>query len=235
MDDTHSGMASLAQFAAAKIKLDDLFLNFLISEGQDKIASFLVEASKLQNDDGSMLSERERLGSSESKTSPTSHQSSAGAPKSSLYKKSPKKRTQSEMSSNNSPGNNKSPVSQSTDEMNRLSIGHRIADNNNNNNSHDQDSTVMMEEDNDTNDILTLNINTNKILDPIIPNDQEEQQDEDHTAMRRKKIFDKIPPFYVPGRHAYIGRPVEEDRLVKRHTEIEAFFKPFPGGIPVEK
>lgn len=66
--------------------------------------------------------------------------------------------------------------------------------------------------------------------------ENESDSAEDHTSLRRRSNFDKIPVFFVPGKKAnHLHRVHEEDQLVKRLPEIEAFFKPFPTGIPVEK
>jgi hypothetical protein len=56
-----------------------------------------------------------------------------------------------------------------------------------------------------------------------------------HSGRRRSNV-DNIPKFYIRGRHdrAY-SRQIDEDRLVNRLPEIEAFFQAFPQGAPVEK
>lgn len=69
-----------------------------------------------------------------------------------------------------------------------------------------------------------------------LPATSTEAVDIDQVHHRRRANFDSIPVFYVPGRkNCYKYRLIEDDKLVKRLSEIEAFFKPFPGGIPVEK
>jgi serine/threonine-protein phosphatase 2A regulatory subunit B'' len=66
--------------------------------------------------------------------------------------------------------------------------------------------------------------------------EKESDSAEDHTSLRRRANFDTIPIFYSAGKKAtHLHRMHEEDQLVKRLPEIEAFFKPFPNGIPVEK
>ncbi len=56
------------------------------------------------------------------------------------------------------------------------------------------------------------------------------------SLQRRRSNFDKLPVFHVPGKKSnHLHKVHEEDSLVKKLPEIEAFFKPFPNGIPVEK
>jgi hypothetical protein len=75
---------------------------------------------------------------------------------------------------------------------------------------------------------LTLSDNSRPVTSSAIV----ENNDSSHINLRRRANFDSIPVFYVPGRKHHL---IEDDKLVKRLPEIEAFFKPFPGGIPVEK
>jgi serine/threonine-protein phosphatase 2A regulatory subunit B'' len=69
-------------------------------------------------------------------------------------------------------------------------------------------------------------------------NNNNNDGDDVHNVKGRRANFDKIPVFYIPGRRNNNHlRNVngDDDLLVKRLPEIEAFFKPFPGGIPIEK
>ena len=65
---------------------------------------------------------------------------------------------------------------------------------------------------------------------------QDENENTSQTAARRKTNFDSIPVFYVPGQKTRANKNrIEEDMLSKRLADIEAFFKPFPQGIPVDR
>lgn len=119
------------------------------------------------------------------------HGSSAPPLRSPMSKKSPKKRTQSEM----------------------LSSTNRIVPSSVNGNNSTE--------------------NTPRLSSNSVDMDNEG----DHTTWRRRANFDKIPVFYVPGKrnNTFLSQVSEDDQLSKRLPEIEAFFKPFPGGIPIEK
>eukprot|EP01031_Cornospumella_fuschlensis_P027516 gene27516-33235_t len=84
-----------------------------------------------------------------------------------------------------------------------------------------------------TNELAQLNISTD-IAAPASVSPVKDTTE--HINHRRRANFDTIPQFYVPNRrNSYKYHLIEDDKLVKRLPEIEAFFKPFPGGIPVEK
>lgn len=56
------------------------------------------------------------------------------------------------------------------------------------------------------------------------------------TAPRRRSNFDSIPAFYIPGeRRRRSSQVSSDDELLKRLPEIEASFKPYKDGMPVEK
>ncbi|RYH20971.1 hypothetical protein EON65_21875 [archaeon] len=84
-----------------------------------------------------------------------------------------------------------------------------------------------------TNDLAQLNLSTDLVTPTSLSADKDATE---HINHRRRANFDTIPQFYVPNRrNSYRHHLIEDDKLVKRLPEIEAFFKPFPGGIPVEK
>lgn len=217
--DEHSGfvsMSSLSHFSSAKIKLDELFQTFLQNEGQEKLLNMYLEASRYQVDDSQLFGDRDKMDSDRANGLSTS----PGPPKSALYKKSPKKRTQSEMA--NSAASSSSSNSPA-DELSRMSLS--PGQNNASASNASPGSTV-----------------NNKVVVDVTPGGtslsaiNEEDTTGDQHVMRRKTTFDRIPIFHVPGRKStHISHVSEDDKLSKRLTEIEAFFKPFPGGIPVEK
>lgn len=183
-DDSPLGLtaAMFGSYPSAKIKVDQYFQEWLRLEGGATICTLLLDSMSLSSNDLDSLGVSaaflqknflERSGGS----SPSS-----GLPRA-VSKKSPKKRTQSEML------NRPASISVSSTEMSRLSIG-----------------------------------------------SESETDGTDHTSLKRRTNFDKIPVFYVPGkRHTPYSLHNEDDQLAKRLPEIESFFKPFPGGIPVEK
>lgn len=167
MDDEFHNF-QLSDFPSAKIKIDQLFNEWLIFEGE----SILENLSNVRRVDP--------------KLSVPIHDSaiSHGGPPRSPNKKSPKKRSQSEM------------------------LSHRLS------------SNVAFERVGPERNI------DNELEDPLHLN----------SSSRRRSNFDSIPRFYAKGQsdRSYTHR-IDEDQLSKRFAEIEAFFQPYPSGVPVEK
>jgi hypothetical protein len=195
----------LMHFPSAKIKMDELFNEWLTVEGGTTLCTILIESITLN---GTSTIKNDQASDS---ASPMQQRGNNTA-----YK-SPKKRTQSEMIQSNidelheallNSDNESLPLHESNEEVNVVIKNHEgssmyTSDNNNNNNN------------NNNND-----------------------GDDTHNVKGRRANFDKIPVFFIPGRRNNNHlRNVnnDDDLLVKRLPEIEAFFKPFPGGIPIEK
>ena len=168
----------LNSFPSAKLKVDELFNEWLTLEGGTALCSILLEAAT--------LSTTETDGDEQSKSSLSI------LPRSTF--KSPKKRTQSEMQNKQS---DTSPIGSTPPKETPAAATPA--------------SAIAMESSLDS-------------------------SEEDHSAKGRRANFDKIPVFYVPGKkNTHLRIVSDEDSLAKRLPEIEAFFKPFPGGIPIEK
>lgn len=206
---------NLASFSSAKIKLDELFIEFLLSEGNNNLIPLLSQGIKNLNVDSD---EEDNINAANEFKS--SGGSKSGIPSSSpnaITRKSPKKRTQAEMAAaSNSPnatgsssGNNSAGV-----------------------------ASVPAEDKSGTATLSVLNDEKDTKLSAVAES-LAGAEDESHLAMRRRANVDSIPPFYHPGKKAtnasHLIHLNEEDKLIKRLPEIEAFFKPFPGGIPLEK
>jgi serine/threonine-protein phosphatase 2A regulatory subunit B'' len=177
MDESSFLLSNLSNFSSAKIKLDELFVQFLLHEGANNIISLLSKNIKTLAVESDEDSDRDKP-------------SSKAGQGNNIIKKSPKKRTQAEMSSQS--------VSAPSTELSRLTL-------------------------------------SNEGEHPVT-NLAASEQPEDHTNLKRRANFDNIPIFYVPGKQStHLIHINEEDKLSKRLPEIEAFFKPFPGGIPMEK
>jgi serine/threonine-protein phosphatase 2A regulatory subunit B'' len=186
MEDSNFLLSNLSNFSSAKIKLDELFIQFLLNEGTSNIISSLsknIKSITVDSDEDSVNGDK------------SSQQSSKLSATNNLIKKSPKKRTQAEMASPS--------VTAPSTELSRL--------------------TLSSDEHNAQQQTPVSNLTS---IDQI----------EDHTNLKRRANFDNLPIFYVPGkRSTHLIHINEDDKLSKRLPEIEAFFKPFPGGIPMEK
>lgn len=183
-----------SNFLSAKIKLDDLLNQFLRAEGTNLIGLFKqsLSSADASSVDAKDVGIRDDIASSSGAASP-GQTSPGGVPRgANLTKKSPRKRSQAEMSTTN---NRQSSITDASSELAQLTLS-----------------------------------------DAAIVPAPSEPTDSLPVSHRRRANFDSLPVFYVAGRrNSYKGRVIEDDKLVKRLPEIEAFFKPFPGGIPVEK
>jgi hypothetical protein len=71
--------------------------------------------------------------------------------------------------------------------------------------------------------------------------DEQQQQPEDDkdpaapsNSRRQRSSVDSIPVFFVPKCGHRSRKPIPEDELITRLTEIESYFKAYPAGIPFE-
>jgi hypothetical protein len=193
-DDLHLGFSALqlSDFPSAKIKVEQFMSDWLVSEGAEILDC-------LKNNRGNINGSTIATNKLEDRFAQAALASHSGLPRSPT-KKSPKKRTQSEMQTTVA-GTNISPSS--TSSSNRQispssgGVGASV---------YSFDNVVM---DEDTSE---------------------------HLSGRRRNNVDTLPKFYVRGRsdRAY-SRRIDEDALVNRLPEIEAFFQAFPMGAPVEK
>lgn len=233
-------MLQLHDFPNVKIKIDSLFYDWLLSNigegGQSLLAelrqnvlsykdsnkafSFDVNSSSnMSNNSPSAKNEvgdnansnfnTNNLGDSTSPSTVVPAASIYFAPPLSPNRKSPKKRLQSEMMLNNKSNDSSS--------------------------ANDSQS-------NDGSNVLLLPIQSPKSTRKLVADSKQGHTSEDDDAItlattRRRSNFDSIPVFYLPGegnkRKSLFIR--EEDSLVAKLPDIEAFFKPFKDGIPVDK
>lgn len=253
MDDFSSSsslLSQLTQFSSARIKLEDLFQQFIKAEGADNLLTVINESIAFHGLDE--YDKDKYYGGETGKAFASSSSAAAGGSSAAnqqavrlMLKRSPKKRTQSEMSAYNN-GVNSNTASSGVGSTSTASIG---ATSNNNKatspvtNSAKELSSLSLDNNNTLAGVANNLFDTNKSdIDAAKAGKEGERgiadQEDDHTAMRRRAAFDKIPPFYFPGcRKTFTQQNyhLEDDQLAKRLPEIEAFFKPFPGGIPVEK
>ena len=196
MEELHMGLSSLqlSDFPSAKIKIEQYFADWLASEGEE-----IVEGLANHINTGRRLD----LDRSHLHKQSHSHPESGiiGGPPRSPNKKSPKKRSQSEMQSNN-------PSSSNLVGSGKDSWG------------------------------TTSSIYTFDKVNSALPSATLDTRDNSHgetsfSSSRRRSNFDTIPKFFVKGRPSVYR--IEEDQLVNRLAEIEAFFQPYPAGVPVEK
>ena len=190
--DIDLSLLQLHDFPNAKLKIDSLFQEWLLSTlsdgGQTLLAelqqAILVNKEKSQNNTFN-------FNITVNETNSSSMNPTTMLPAASIYfspplspnnlKKSPKKRTQSEM--------------------------------------------MLTRTNNGEIDSMTLNnSNTMNVV----------QDDELSSTTRRRSNFDTIPIFYNPNNHRK-NLNDDSDLLTVKLPEIEAFFKPFKDGIPIDK
>ena len=282
-DDETSQMLA---FPSAKIKLDELFNDWIRTQGASAICSMVLDSlsaeSSSDSTNNSTGNGRNMLISSG--LAGNGH----GPPRSLAGLKSPKKRTQSEMlskgpvnndsnnntnntvnktnSSNNNNNNNSSndtinnSRSSSTDNNNDSSSSASSSNNSaNTDNSNDSNSSSVSassssgdkssrEGQSSTTGNDKNSMDTDMMMDaaPQSPSSSSDRnsrleknsnynQDE-KSASRRRANFDKIPAFYFPKQRASRSNTIcEEDKLTNKLLDIETYFKPYNGEIPVEK
>ncbi len=243
-------LAQLNQFTSARIRLEDLFQEFVRSEGSDTLIAVIQES---RNDKDRAPSYYDP---NKGTNSPGAPQGSGSNVRSLLSKKSPKKRPQSEISSSTSPSKSTdatSPISSSLKDLSISETSHHIPPTGTSSSSFVSSSGVASNlfpvvdplssgtpKIASSSSVVNSGTTTTVAGTPVGSVERTESDNEEHAVLRRKATLDKIPVFYHPGRRNYVFNQqlhfsLEEDKLVKRLPEIEAFFKPFPGGIPIEK
>jgi serine/threonine-protein phosphatase 2A regulatory subunit B'' len=191
------GTINLSNYPSAKIKVDELFNEWLALEGGTVLCSILLEAASLNGLD----------------VDSEGGDQNSNLPRSALNMfKSPKKRTQSEMQM----VSNRSPTDMSKD-------------------GSPSSSSASLLPPAVANSVAASSSSSGNSGAGIADHATDAGED-DQLVMKKRANFDKIPVFYVPGKkNNHLRITSEEDQLSKRLPEIEAFFKPFPGGIPIEK
>jgi hypothetical protein len=214
-------MLQINDFPNVKIKVDSLFYDWLLSslgDGGQSLLSELRQTASLYRENKSTYSLTDSVLSSsshgsnspsvQSDISSESSNPSTVLPAASIYFAPPL-----------SP-NRKSPKKRLQSEM-MLKINNDSASTDNN---YDNQGIVVAP--------LPLS---------QLSSENKEYSDEEEVitiaTSRRRSNFDTIPVFYIPGevnkRKSFGAR--EEDSLLAKLSEIEAFFKPFKDGIPVDK
>ena len=212
VDDVETILSSLElyDFPSAKIKIDQLFLEWLSSDGRAVIESVLENVAVSTDDDEESSVSSMKNGT----TDLSSASSSVGPPRSPTSRKSPKKRTQSEM--------------QSTTTVH----GEGTGDNSGNTGAIGSGIDGLVVVPNNVSDEGRGSVGSegHATLSVVVA-----KGEIDGKAGRRRANFDSIPQFYIPAGPRRYGHRLEEDHLAKRLPEIEAFFRDFPDGVPVEK
>lgn len=68
---------------------------------------------------------------------------------------------------------------------------------------------------------------------PSDTDDDDDRRGPSQNSSRRRPCLDRIPTIYFPGK-CRLSRRIEEDQLPNCLSNIESYFKPFPGGIPYD-
>jgi hypothetical protein len=263
MDDSANLLLSnLSNFSSAKIKLDELFLQFLTSEGSNNIVALLsknIKTLTIESDDEretstSMATDDNKSsnyegissipGVSSANKDATNVTAAAGVKTANnvIIRKSPKKRTQSEMLNNTAVNNTANANANNTslpNELSRLSLSSEDNSPATTINPALSTKTPVSAVSTPSSSVSTPSppsaSSTTNVPTSATPLHGESIPDSDHNKTRRAN-FDNIPIFYFPGKKStHLIHINDEDKLNKRLSEIEAFFKPFPGGIPMEK
>ena len=211
------GSLNLNDLPSAKIKVDELFLEWLNLKETGRIIDFLLDEASTRTAEGCPPPNSSGDGASGTHVPDSSIlNNNTAPPRSPTNRSSPKKRTQSEMlnaplgSRKVGPGEHLSDaVSQLNFESNRGGgRGDAMHLQEPGSSAHQKDG-------------------------------QQDQQDEDHAAessssRRQRSSVDSIPVFFVPQRGHRSRKPLPEDELITKLTEIESYFKAYPAGIPFE-
>jgi len=228
-----------ASFPSAKLKIEQLFTEWVCKEGSTAVYTLLLESLQslsLENPNVSYANSISGVNSI-----------NGVSPRSLIIKKSPKKRTQSEMSveslvggnTSQLPKNNPTAGTMNDVQSNVNSISKSFETNNQINRSATGNISDTTLEDNnvETIDITNSNVNTKVSENNNIAIKSDDATSTIPNPLRRRAAFDTIPAFYTPGKKVsrFARLSSQTDSLSKRLSEIEAFFRPFPHGIPVEK
>jgi serine/threonine-protein phosphatase 2A regulatory subunit B'' len=195
-------MIDAIKFPSAKIKLEQFFLEWLATEGETILETLIEEIGKTNLNSEKNGHINDSKGSSSTTLDhldlPTNATALTTATSSNIttYSRSPKKRTQSEMS----PETSDHPLNSSN--------GPNIKS------------------------LLKLSTEVSSDEVPEILGSALEV-----SASRRRANFDAIPRFYFHGQKtkSSISNRNYDDHLSRRLPEIEAYFKPYPNGIPIDK
>ena len=198
MEELNNVLASLHldEFSSAKIKIDQLFFEWLVFEGQAVIDAIIAADDLLGSDDEGIVSSR----SSESSSSQTgsSHGQGPIPPRSPTNtKKSPKKRTQSEMQNNTHSNIGGSASPPSTLEKAATSTSEGI-----------------------------LQPGGDRIQSNSFPSKDEiviDNEDQAQISARRRSNFDSIPLFFIPGG----SRQKDQKLRVRQGTTVFPFTDPY--------
>lgn len=82
--------------------------------------------------------------------------------------------------------------------------------------------------------VSQLNFESSRISEGGRGGADEEEGDEQASAQRQRSNVDSIPVFFVPKRGHRSRKPIAEDELISKLSEIESHFKAYPSGIPFE-
>ena len=201
------------KFPSAKLKLEQYFLEWLILEG-DLIIDDLwddINLEKTENETSAL-----------SATSPMAAMSSPSSTGSfsNAFSRSPKKRTQSEMlykedettsmTISNTTGVESSISSYSESTSNNAAAGTTAAATLLNLSLHEKDESTDSKHDSDDSYYMS-----------------------GKSKLGRSNV-DSIPKFYFSGKVKF-RNAIPEDQLSRILPDIEAYFKPYPDGIPAEK
>ena len=209
----------LGNYPSAKLKVDELFSEWLIAEGASSICSVLLDALSIAESAGDVDGD--------------------GATQRLLDTyRSPKKRSQAEMLKRSS-----SPPQSSPGNANSSNVTSATASPSSSSSSASNASSSSSGAGAQSRGVNgAIGAGTGGDLDKSAAatsasgSESGGDSPDSHSALRRRANFDTIPVFYAPGsKSSHLKRISEDDQLTKRLPEIEAFFRPFPGGIPVEK
>lgn len=214
--DLVSLMSKLGDFPSAKIKLEDCFNEWINLESTRRTISDMLDDNCRDNNSSSNRNQSDRIVVSASMPQ---------QPPRSPTKASPKKRSQEEMSEADA------SVSKSGD----ASM-----------------SAIPLK---DSQGSGSVDLDASRLRSSVTFSGGDTVNDDSAAATRRHRAnVDSIPIFYTPpvspldsnisgvdrnGKphptSGGLGKRLEDDALSKRLPEIEAFFKPYPQGIPIEK
>lgn len=219
IEESNNVMSFLNNFSSAKIKINELFLEFLKSEGSSKIINLLLDSTKEGAIDINKLHISSINGSLYGTLSPLKNEN----------KKSPKKRCQSEMLSN-SLMNESIPSISENQELTKI-VDNKFSRLNLNLNESDDQMDISTQPYIKKESKMSEPTNfTDKIpqIYPLPPN--------------KKKVQPYL--FNLNNHHPFSQQYstyfsqlslTEDNSLSKKKLEIESFFKPYPNGIPVDK
>lgn len=197
------GSLNMSDLPSAKIKVDELFFEWLNLNETGRIVDYLLEEACSRTAEGS--SSPTNGSSPPMDTSvPDLNNITGPPPRSPTNRSSPKKRTQSEMLSTH--------TASADNGSRKVGSGEHLSD-----------------------AVSQLNFDSSRdgaLSSPQSPPAGEEERA--GSSRRPRSSVDSIPPFYAPKQGHRSRRPIPEDELMSRLSEIESYFKAYPAGIPFE-